>query len=59
MANVRHFLADGREVDSIDGYVVPASGPTERLYWFLIERWEKQEREKQKKEQERKEQQNG
>jgi len=29
---VRHFLADGTQVDSIDGRVIPATGPTAGVY---------------------------
>lgn len=29
---IRHFLADGREVASIEGYVIPPTGPTAAVY---------------------------
>lgn len=29
---VRHILADGREIESIEGFVVPATGPTAAVY---------------------------
>ncbi len=32
---VRHFLADGREVESIKGFVVPATGATEAVYRII------------------------
>lgn len=34
---VRHILADGREVKSIEGFVVPASGPTAAVYRIVSE----------------------
>ena len=38
---VRHILADGREVDSIEGFVVPASGPTEAVYRIAADFYKK------------------
>ena len=34
---VRHILADGTVLDSIEGYVVPPTGDTESVYRFLTE----------------------
>lgn len=34
---VRHILADGTMLDSIEGHVVPATGETEITYKFLAE----------------------
>lgn len=34
---VKHFLADGRMVDSIEGYVVPCTGPTAVVYSILYD----------------------
>lgn len=37
MARVRHILADGREVDSIEGFVIPMNGPTAAVYHIAVE----------------------
>lgn len=37
MIKVRNILADGREVDDIDGYVVPNSGETAAIYNFMAD----------------------
>ena len=29
---IRHILADGREVESIEGFVIPPTGPTAAVY---------------------------
>ena len=29
---IRHILADGREVESIEGMVIPTTGPTAAVY---------------------------
>lgn len=29
---IRHILADGREVESVEGFVIPRTGPTEAVY---------------------------
>jgi len=42
---VKHILADGREVESIKGFVVPATGATEPVYRILLE-FEKKKRRK-------------
>lgn len=34
---VKHFLADGREVRSIAGKVIPTKGPTEAVYRIVLE----------------------
>lgn len=34
---VKHILADGREVDSIEGFVVPCTGATESVYRIVAE----------------------
>lgn len=34
---VHHILADGREVDSIEGYVVPNSGETATVYRLVAD----------------------
>lgn len=34
---VKHILADGREVESIDGKVIPTTGPTEAVYRIALE----------------------
>ena len=34
---VRHVLADGREVDSIEGFVIPSTGPTGGVYRIAAE----------------------
>lgn len=34
---VRHFLADGREVDSIEGYVIPHTGETAVIYRIIAD----------------------
>lgn len=34
---VRHVLADGREVDSIEGFVIPTTGPTAAIYHMAAE----------------------
>lgn len=34
---VKHILADGREVDSIEGFVIPPTGATEVVYRIVIE----------------------
>lgn len=33
---VRHFLADGREVDSIEGHVIPENHPFYRTYARIL-----------------------
>lgn len=33
---VRHFMADGREVESMDGYVIPEGHPFYRVYARII-----------------------
>lgn len=40
---IRHILADGREVDSIEGFVVPYTGPTETVYRIAVECMRKKE----------------
>ena len=32
-----HILSDGREVESIEGYVIPTTGPTEAVYKILAD----------------------
>ena len=34
---IRHFLADGREVKSVEGFVVPHKGPTAAVYRIAAE----------------------
>lgn len=34
---VRHFLADGREVKSVEGLVIPPTGPTAAVYRIVAE----------------------
>ena len=34
---VKHILADGREVDSIEGFVVPNTGATAAVYRIVAE----------------------
>ena len=34
---VHHILADGREVDSIEGYVIPNSGETAAVYRLVAD----------------------
>lgn len=34
---VRHFLADGREVESVEGLVIPPTGPTAVVYRIAAE----------------------
>lgn len=34
---VRHILADGREVDSIEGFVIPNTGRTAAVYHIVAE----------------------
>ena len=34
---IRHILADGREVDSIEGHVVPTSGSTASVYKLILD----------------------
>lgn len=34
---VHHILADGREVDSIEGYVVPNGGETSAVYQLIAD----------------------
>lgn len=29
---IKHVLADGRKIDSIDGFVIPETGPTAAVY---------------------------
>ena len=38
---VRHILADGREVDSIEGMVVPTTGPTAVVYRIVADFYNK------------------
>lgn len=38
---VRHILADGREVDSIEGMVVPTTGPTAVVYRIVADFYKK------------------
>lgn len=40
---IRHILADGREVDSIEGFVVPCTGTTEAVYHLAAECMRKNE----------------
>lgn len=37
MVRVRHILADGREVDSIEGFVIPPTGQTAVVYRIAAE----------------------
>ncbi len=37
MARVIHVLADGKVVDSIQGRVVPTTGPTEIVYKIVMD----------------------
>lgn len=46
---VKHILADGREVESIKGFVVPATGATEPVYRILLEFEKKKRRENSRK----------
>lgn len=34
---IRHFLADGQEVDSIEGRVIPNAGQTAAVYRIMME----------------------
>ncbi len=34
---IRHILSDGREVKSIEGFVIPATGPTATVYRIAAE----------------------
>ena len=34
---IRHFLADGREVESIEGIVIPTTGVTEAVYRIVAD----------------------
>lgn len=34
---VKHVLADGREVDSIEGFVIPTTGETAAVYHIVAE----------------------
>lgn len=43
---VIHVLADGRVVDSIEGYVVPTTGPTAIVYDIVADLLKEQSRKK-------------
>ena len=34
---ITHILSDGREVDSIEGFVIPPTGATEAVYRIIAE----------------------
>lgn len=34
---IRHILSDGREVESIEGFVIPTTGPTAAVYNIITE----------------------
>ncbi len=34
---IRHFLADGRVLESIEGYIVPNTGATATTYYLIAE----------------------
>lgn len=34
---VKHVLADGREVESVEGILIPPSGPTAAVYRIIAE----------------------
>ncbi len=34
---VKHVLADGTVLESIEGRVVPPTGATESVYWLVVE----------------------
>lgn len=51
---IRHVLADGRELDSIEGYVVPSTGPTAVVYTILADFSKKAKKEVRKCEKEEK-----
>ena len=44
---VRHFLADGREVESIEGMIVPPTGETAAVYRIVAEILKKNPKKKQ------------
>lgn len=37
MMKIRHVLADGREVESVDGIIVPTTGATAAVYKIVAE----------------------
>ncbi len=43
---VHHILADGRKVDSIDGYVVPNGGETAAVYQLIADLIQKKKEDK-------------
>lgn len=34
---IKHILADGREVESVEGFVIPNEGPTAAVYHIAAE----------------------
>ena len=34
---IKHVLADGREVDSIEGLLIPTTGPTAAVYRIIAD----------------------
>lgn len=49
---VKHFLSDGREVKSIAGKVIPATGPTETVYRIVLEHARKRQNQQKKEKEE-------
>lgn len=47
---IRHILADGREVESIEGFVIPNTGPTAAVYRIVEQFAARQQAEEGKKE---------
>lgn len=43
---VKHVMSDGRHLDSIDGYVIPCTGPTAAVYRVIAEMMKKEKAEK-------------
>ncbi len=41
---VKHVMSDGRHLDSIDGYVIPCTGPTAAVYRVIAEMSKKKEK---------------
>ena len=40
-ARIRHFLSDGREVDSIEGFVIANAGHTAAVYRIVLNHMKK------------------
>lgn len=46
---IRHILSDGREVESIEGFVIPPTGPTATAYHIVEQFARRQQAEEYKK----------